>query len=208
MESLFVYGLGERSENLDRLSFFESDGELFVALLDAYESFSSDVSLYFNSLCDSLKEHGDLYYAVSHVNSVKVKASLLVCKLSKGVVEYISMGDCRIYINGVVATEDDTVAWEKLSRKGFPKEDIARFVCRHPRRHILKNFISHKSVGALPRPKKINVQEDDVLIFSSDGGWEVLDAYFVSYRIDCLYEVIKDRSFSFYDNYTFACMRV
>lgn len=208
MESLFVCGLGERNENLDRLSFFESGGDLFLALLDAYDSCFIDVSNYFESLCDSLKEHGDLYHAVSHVNPMEIKASLLVCKISGGVVEYISVGDCRIYINGAVATEDDTVAWEKLSNKGFAKEDISRFVCRHPRRHVLTEFVSLKTIASLPSSKKIHVKEGDVLIFSSDGGWEVLNDLFVSYGMNCLYEVVKDGSVTFYDNYTFACMKV
>lgn len=208
MESLFVCGLGERDKNLDRLSFFESGKNLFLVLLDAYESCFSDVSLYFDSLCDGLKKNGDLHYVVSHVRPLKIKASLLVCKISEGVVEYISVGDCRLYINGAIATKDDTVAWEKLSRKGFSTEDIACFVCRHPRRHILKEFISHKSIDTLPRPKKINLEEGDILIFSSDGGWEVLDDFFVSYGINFLYEVVKNKSVAFYDNYTFACVRV
>lgn len=208
MESLFVYGLGERSENLDRLSFFESEGSLFIVLLDAYESESHNVSLYFDSLCESLKEHGELYHAVSNVNPVNIKASLVVSKISGSIVEYISVGDCRIYANGFLITEDDTVAWEKLSRKGFTSEDIACLVCRHPRRHILKSFISCSSMGNLPRPKKFSVKEDDILTFSSDGGWEVLNGFFVASEIQDLYKIIRDKSVVFYDNYTFACIKI
>jgi len=208
MESLFVRGLGERSENLDRLSFFESEGSIFIALIDAYESDFYDVSLYFDSLCSSLKEHGDLHYAVSNVYPLNIKASLVVSKISGSVVEYISVGDCRIYINGLLVTEDDTVAWEKLSSKGYTPEDIACLVCRHPRRHILKSFVSSSSVGSLPSPKKLNIKDGDVLIFSSDGGWEVLNGFFIASEIQDLYRIIRDKSVVFYDNYTFACMRV
>lgn len=208
MESLFVCGLGGRSESLDRLSFFESGGVLFIALIDAYESDSDNVSLYFDSLCSSLKEHGDLRYAVSNIFPLNIKASLVVSKISEGVVEYISVGDCRIYINGLLITEDDTVAWDKLSSKGYTPEDIACLVCRHPRRHILKRFISSNSIGSLPIPKKINIKEGDVLTFSSDGGWEVLNDYFVTSEIQFLYRMIMEKSVVFYDNYTFACMRV
>lgn len=178
MDLQYFHDQGERDENLDLFFCFSTGptgNALFLVLADGYgDSSEEDLSHYLQNICHELiKNHQEhtLSYVLKSTPPEKSRASVLVAKISGNELEICSIGDCRAYINNLLITTDDSLAWRNLFNRK-PSEDVARLVAIHPLRHKLTDSMTpqrRKDITTL----KMGVYDGDHLVFCTDGIWPI-----------------------------------
>lgn len=98
---------------------------------------------------------------------------LIIAIITINNISIISVGDCRAYVNGDIITDDDSKAWNVLSRRGFDNKRIATLCCSHPYRHILTDSIKpgRDSKNTIKTVNK-KLKHMDKVIICTDGVWK------------------------------------
>ncbi|MDT4829131.1 hypothetical protein FQZ97_625450 [compost metagenome] len=177
---------GSRTENLDSIFNFVCDGcWLGVLLVDGYESAEKDICELGKRFESVLMQHGkiDALQAVSLVDleGLSVKASiLLVVKQVDGVSIYHS-GDCRAYtLEAGLLTEDHSVAWAQLVKRGICPSRVEVLVSKHPARRVLAKSFCLPAQENGGESLHVSSGESSKLLVCTDGYWEHFSGSVVS----------------------------
>lgn len=208
MSSLIIHGQGKRDKNLDAINIISAFDKIFIIVIDAYSSKKQEVDRYVNKLSEKIGETGDIKASIIETCPQGVRASLILSEISFDSLKFISIGDCRIYLNDRLLTKDDSVAWNLLYEKGKHCDIIPNLVRKHPRRNILTNFISEHNYTKPPPISNILIQEDDSVTFSTDGFWEVMHDEIKNIDVESLFYFFCENTDVFDDNYSLVYVEV
>jgi len=164
---------GMRDKNLDFFTCLSTSDYTFIIIVDGYgDSCESKINIYLQELLQDLMISHE-WINISDIlkrNAPKESfMSMLLAKIGDENIEICSIGDCRAYMNNVLITQDDSLAWQIISsRKSF--KDVAELVANHPLRHKLTDSMRpnrEKDIEAL----KIKISPGDKFLFCTDGVW-------------------------------------
>jgi hypothetical protein len=163
LKELFRFtNTGTRSENLDRIILSEKS----VFIVDGYDCSEHDLDLAVQGmLLDSKCDKSCV------LNGPNLKLCISGLHIIEGVSYIYHHGDCRIYIEGIgLATDDHSLAWEKVSQKYDSRKDISSFVRQHPCRDILTRYLATNA--KITPAIELNNFSGRILL-CTDGFWKV-----------------------------------
>lgn len=168
----YICNKGLRSENLDLISFFTLNDKMYLIILDGTkETKKDDLIKYSKYLLSSLKGNDNKYCIEKYIRKgglmYKIKASLSICIMDESSLRVYQAGDCRVYINGKLITEDHSIAWRSIG--GETQEKIRKItILSH--RSKLYNLV--KKSNFFIQEHIINLKAGDHIIACTDGVWK------------------------------------
>lgn len=178
--------LGERDLNLDIANCFSTTDATFFLIADGYgKSTEKQIFNYIQKLSKKISNEGKETILLSHFyNSIaeNEKLSLICCMVKNSLATIFHSGDCRLYINGKLFTNDETVAWRAVSKRKS-LDDTASAVINHPMRNVLTNYISKNSIENI-NILEVKVSKKDKIILCTDGVWSLFHDDILSNNFD------------------------
>lgn len=164
---------GMRDKNLDFFTCFSTFRSTFILLADGYgDSCESGINIYLQEICQALiisHEKIEISDILKRNPPKDSSMSILLAKIGNEYIEICSIGDCRAYMNNVLITQDDSLAWQRLSRrKSF--EDVSELVANHPLRHKLTDSMKPNRKRNIETVEK-KISPGDKFVFCTDGVW-------------------------------------
>jgi serine/threonine protein phosphatase PrpC len=174
MQFLEISGVGNRAENLDYHTSYISEKTKYFMVVDGYRTERDFLVKYSNKIMlEKINKKGNsLLKILKKFVPENVNMSFVFLEIEGKNVKISHAGDCRVYIDGELETDDQSVAWSKLNKRGKSKEEISTLVCDHPQRNILTNSIKKRNKTEDINLKEINItlSESEVLL-CTDGFW-------------------------------------
>lgn len=184
--------IGKREHNLDEYLIIQRDNKYFFIMIDGFCSTHTisievvklikKIRMYLQLIFDSDKvsELNDfLYYInnkkklyVNKLNNYSLKLSVLIGCIQDNIFSVSHIGDCRLYINDQLYTQDDSKAWKKIT-KIFQKsnnEFIGSHCINHAQQHFLLKSIPNY-LDKMPLISRFKIKKGDRIIICTDGFW-------------------------------------
>lgn len=174
MKYMEITGIGNRGENLDYHISYISDKKKYFMVVDGYKS-ERDLIIKLSSeimLSKVKNKKTNLTEIINKSNLPDACMSLALIEMEDENIEIEYAGDCRVYINGILVTDDHSLAWEKLIKRGKDKIETSELVCTHPKRNILTNSVKSNRGLTTVGTRKMTISKNDTeIILCTDGFW-------------------------------------
>lgn len=166
---------GSRDHQLDSFLYFYCEGKYYFIIADGFgNSCQEKISASLNRIAELWIEVGDDIFKENNLNRVvdeKISMSFLAASFDSDKISFFSLGDCRIYLNSLLLSNDDSMAWRALIKRKSLK-DTAALATIHPLRHTLTKCIGGGRDLFFEHGEH-NINSGGKIVLCTDGAWSI-----------------------------------